>query len=159
MLFRHAHENESEVILALYEDAKKDPLCVWNEYYPTMEEIRHDLAAESLYVLEDDDGELIGALSVVPENELDDMPQWKTNENAAEIARITVKSTHRGHHFAAFMVKEIIEALREDIYFAIHLSVAKTNLPAVKTYQKLGFITVGEADMWDNSYYLMEKTL
>jgi len=39
------------------------------------------------------------------------------------------------------------------------LSVVKTNVPAYKTYIKAGFAVVGEAQMYGNDYYLMEKAI
>ncbi len=42
---------------------------------------------------------------------------------------------------------------------SIHLSVAKSNIPAYKTYIKLGFKTVGEVEIYGGDYYLMEKQI
>ncbi len=158
MLFRLARQEEQNAILSLYQDAASDPFSTWNEYYPSMQEIEHDIETGNLYLLVEQDT-LIGALSVVPENELDERPEWRIRENAAEIARVAIARSHRGKGYAAVMMREILEQLKEEIYFSVHLSVAKKNLPALTTYEKLGFETVGEAQLWGNTYFLMEKTL
>ncbi len=145
-------------VLALYEDAKTEPFCVWNEAYPTMQEIEHDLETENLYVLVENDV-LIGALSVVPENEMDGFPHWKIDENAKEIARVVVAKPYQNKGYAAYMMQEILESLKEDIYFAVHISVAEQNLPALKSYQKFGFSIVGEVDRYGGHYFLLEKLL
>ncbi len=158
MLFRHALPEERFAVLALYEEAKSEPFCVWNEVYPAMQEIEHDLETENLYVLVENDV-LIGALSVVPENEMDDYPHWKLDENAREIARVVVAKPYQNKGYAAYMMNEILEALGEDVYFAVHISVAEQNIPALKVYQKCGFSIVGEVDQYGNHYVLMEKIL
>jgi ribosomal protein S18 acetylase RimI-like enzyme len=57
------------------------------------------------------------------------------------------------------MVERIEAILHKAGCKAIHLSVVKSNLPAFRTYQKAGFAVVGEAQMYDNDYYLMEKVI
>ena len=57
------------------------------------------------------------------------------------------------------MVQSIESILRSNGCKAIHLSVVKTNVPAYKTYIKAGFAVVGEAQMFGNDYYLMEKAI
>ena len=57
------------------------------------------------------------------------------------------------------MIQCIAPILRKNGCKAIHLSVVKTNVPAYKTYIKAGFAVVGEAQMYGNDYYLMEKVI
>ena len=71
MIFRKAIKNEAKIIRALYSSVIGMSFCTWNEAYPGEEEIQGDLSSESLYVLEEK-GELIGAISIVPENEIND---------------------------------------------------------------------------------------
>ncbi len=155
--FRTAKETDRGDVYSLYKTAIGSEGCVWNELYPSMNEINEDLAANSLFVLESE-GNIIGAISVVPENELDGMDCWQF-ENAAEIARVVVHSAYRGKNLAAFMVSETEKRLLADGCRAIHLSVAKKNTAAYKTYINKGFKTVGEAKLYCGDYYLMEKEL
>ncbi len=158
MIFRLARADECEKVLELYQEARENPFCVWNENYPTMLEIEHDFETENLYVLTENDT-VIGALSIVPENEMDDFPAWKVTENVRELARVVIAKAYQGHGYAALMVQEILGELKENIYFAVHLSVVESNLPALKTYLKCGFTIVGEADMYGHHYFLLEKAL
>lgn len=96
---------------------------MWNDSYPSIAEIEHDLETKNMYVMTDD-SKVIGAISVVPEYELDDFDCWPCKDGKA-----------------------------------IHLSVVKTNVPAYKTYIKAGFAVDGEAQMYGNDYYLMEKAI
>ena len=155
--FRMATHDDAAQVLSLYETAKSGAFCVWNESYPSMTEIEHDLETENLYVMSDG-SKIIGAISVVPENELDDFHCWSCKKGK-EIARVVIDKAYQGHGLSFEMVQNIVPILRKNGYKAIHLSVVKTNIPAYKTYIKAGFVVVGEAQMYGNDYYLMEKAL
>ena len=88
MLFRKAETREAEAIRALYQAVIGTPFCTWDESYPGETEIAGDLSAGTLYVLEEDH-QVIGAISIVPENELDHFNCWALKENAREFARIS----------------------------------------------------------------------
>ena len=144
-------------MLSLYESAKNGAFCVWNDNYPSMIEIEHDLETMNLYVMTDG-SKVIGAISVVPENELDGFDCWSWKDGK-EIARVVIDKDYQGHGLSHQMVQSIESILRENGCKAIHLSVAKSNIPAYKTYIKAGFAVVGEAQMYGNDYYLMEKEI
>ena len=155
--FRIARQSEEEQVLSLYQSAKNSAFCVWNDSYPSIAEIKHDLETKNLYVMTDG-SKVIGAISVVPENELDGFDCWSCKDGK-EIARVVIDKAYRGNGLSFEMVQSIMSILRENGCKAIHLSVVKTNIPAYKTYIKAGFDVVGEAQMYGNDYYLMEKTI
>ncbi len=156
--FRLATDEDAAAVLRLYEDAKGKGFCVWDASYPTERELKGDLAAETLYVLTDAD-RVIGALSVMPENELDKEAPWQCRGGARELCRIVVSEAHHGQGLALYMVENILAILKERGRSAVHMSVAKANLPAQKTYQKAGFFEVGEAMLYGGEYLLYEKLL
>ncbi len=158
MIFKMARECDAAAVLALYKSVLGEPFCVWNDEYPTEAEIAGDLETGGLYLL-CEGGEIVGALSLVPENEMDEQEAWQIKKGAREIARVVVSKQHRGRGLARKMVESIKPVLRESGVPAIHLSVAKSNLPAAASYRAAGFATVGEAHMWGNDYYLMEYIL
>ncbi len=130
---------------------------MWNESYPSITEISHDLETKNLYVMTDG-SKTIGAISIVPENELDDFDCWSWKDGR-EIARVVVDKAYQGLGLAFEMVQSIESILCRNGCKAIHLSVVKSNIPAYKTYMKAGFAVVGEAQMYGNDYYLMEKAI
>ncbi len=133
--------------------------CVWNDIYPGIEEIRNDFQTGNLYVINDDE-QIIGAASIVPENEMDALPFWKmSNTNAREIARIVVSKEFQNRGIATQLVNSIIGELKFRGASSVRLSVAIGNIPAFKVYQKIGFEIVGETDMYNNRYYLFERTI
>ena len=155
--FRIARQGEEEQVLSLYQSAKGSAFCVWNESYPTMTEIEQDLETKSLYVMTDG-SKIIGAISIVPENELDGFDCW-FYKAGREIARVVIDKAYQGQGLSFEMVESIESILQEKGHMSIHLSVVKTNIPAYNTYIKAGFSIVGEAQMYDNDYYLMEKAI
>ncbi len=157
--FRLAKKEEADAILALYDSVRGKGFCVWNESYPTMLEIDADLKSNGLYVLTDG-VKLAGTLSVITERELDSFDIWERRDNSVcEVGRIAVSEEYRGRGLAYRMITEISEILKKRGHSAIHLSVAKSNTPALKTYAKAGFVTRGEAFIYENDYYLIEKPL
>ena len=158
MLMRTAVREDIPAVLSLYRSVIGRPFCVWNEEYPGMLEIETDLAYETLFLFYED-GILLGAVSVVPENELDGLPQWSAREKTAEIARVVVAPAHQGNGYAARMVQRVLKLLRLRGFCAVHLSAAERNIPACKTYDRLGFAKAGEADLYGHHFFLMEKQL
>ena len=159
-IFRPATEADLAGVLALYEGAKQEPFSVWNEDYPTAADATHDLETDNLYVLEED-GRVIGTLSVCPENEMDGFAHLFTHNapSVREIARIAVAADRHGRGYAALMVEHICKILAARGVPALRISVAKGNLPARRTYPRVGFSEAGEAWMYGGDYVLMEKAL
>ncbi len=154
--FRKATREDASAIYALYKSVIGEEFCVWTESYPDMLEIDGDLKTDNLFVLTDGE-KIIGAISIVPENELDGFASFTSD--GAEIARVVIAKEYRGKSLSKEMVSEIEKILCNRGAKAIHLSVAKSNFPAFKTYIKAGFKAVGEAEMYGGDYYLMEKLL
>ncbi len=157
LVFRLAQKEDVSAVVALYEAAKGEPYSVWNECYPTAEDAGHDLETGNLYVLVEDGRGVIGTLSVCPENEMDDLPCFTPAPGAREIARVAVAADRHGHGYAALMVEHICERLSVEGVPALRLSVARDNLPARRTYPRVGFAEVGTAELYGDNYILMEK--
>ncbi len=158
MLFRKAEMCEAETVMGLYKAVIGTPFCPWNESYPGEIEIAEDLQAGTLYVLEED-REIIGAISIVPENEYDDFDCWTVKDNTREFARVVIRRDQQHKGLSVHLVEGIIRELQKQGTAAIHIAVAKENLPAQKLYRKMGFDFLGEADMYGHSFYLCEKII
>ncbi len=157
--FRPARPEELEAVLSLYREARAGEFCVWDDEYPTRREAEGDLAAGCLYVLTEE-AEVIGVLSVIPERELDGLAEWRfSGEDTRELGRITVSSRHHGKGYAGYMVRQIAERLQRQGVKALHISAAVCNLPALRTYEKLGFCNVARLPLYGGEYLLLEKLL
>ena len=152
---RKAHEAEIADVVRLYQSAVGRSGCTWNAFYPTLEEARSDYDHGGLYVALLD-GRIIGAASVVPENELDDLPCWKAARGGREIARVVVSAEYAGRGFGAAIVGQLLAALKDGGCGAVHLLVAQSNPAAIATYRRLGFAFLGECFLYDNHYYACE---
>ena len=178
--FRQATSDDVSCIIALYRKVTGQRHCTWNDLYPGLSEVTHDLETSNLFVLEEDvegaqmepsttppfppplaaQGGVIGAISIVPENELDDVTNWAVSENAREIARVVIHPACQGKGYSGYLVRKAIEVLQTQRHCAsIHLAVATVNVPAYKTYLRLGFVPVGEADLFGHHFCLCEKVL
>jgi len=158
MIFRLANEHELNRILELYRSVMDNDYCTWNNEYPSMLEIKQDFEAKCLYILTDDH-RIIGAISIVPNNELDDFDGWNINSGVREIARVVTANEIQGLGLGKLMVANVLSVMAKDDYKACHLSVALENRPAYKLYLSLGFINRGESSIFGGNYYLLEKEL
>ncbi len=155
----NASQNDAEQILALYKSVIGTEFCVWNESYPTQKEIEQDLKTDNLFILKKD-SRVIGAISVETINDMDSFTCWDCNDGTqVEIARVVIAKDFWGQGLAEILINDLAEILIKRGCNSIHLAVAKSNLPAYKTYQKTGFILKGEADIYNGNCYIMEKIL
>ena len=156
--FQKAVSSDAKPVLKLYHAVSGTPYCTWDEYYPGMEEIENDIRCGSLYLLKKDDS-IVGAISIVPENELDSLPFWEMAEDAREIARVAVAPEFQGHALSELLVSKAEDVLRSQRCSAIHLLVAVNNIPARRTYEKCAFNILGECEMYGHTFYACEKIL
>ncbi len=159
MEFRCAVAKDVPYVARLYESVKYTGFCVWDEEYPTQTDATQDMRAECLFVLEDQ-GQIIGACSIVPEHEMDHLPCWTSpHATSAEIGRIVLDRRFQGRGLAKHMVRALLEETARRGFAYVRISVEKNNAPALATYGSLGFDKVGEAPMYGAFYCLMEKKL
>lgn len=157
--FTAAGFEDADKVLTLYQSVTGKEFCTWNEFYPGTEEIRTDFESGNLFVLRDG-SRIIGAISIVPENELDDLEFWRIRDGKiAEIARVAVSPEYQGKGLALGMVCEVETILKARDTIAVHLLAAQVNLPACHTYEKAGYKMMGECDMYGHRFRAYEKAL
>lgn len=156
--FRLAKKEELKDVLLLYKNALEEEFCVWNEEYPSEFEINNDYLNNNLFVLLIDD-KVIGALSLVDENELDDYNGWIIKDNYIEMARVVISKFYHGKNLAKLMVECIIKECIKRKYKSIHIACQVDNIPAIKTYQKVGFSFYDKVSLFNNIYYMCEYIL
>jgi len=158
LFFRVAQETDLQSVLALYHSVLGNTFCTWNEEYPGSFEIKEDTKTGNLFLLLDGDS-IIGAISIVPVNEMDAFIEWNLKNNVAEFARVVISPAWQGKGLAGLLVDHVLEEMKNRAYKAVHISIAKVNTPALKTYLQKGFVLVGEKEMYGNRYYLAEKAI
>lgn len=158
MTLRNARIEEKETVRALYLSVKGSEGCSWNEEYPSDIELDGDLSGNNLFVLEED-GEIVGAVSVVEPRELDEMLLWTQRECVREIARVVVCPDRQGRGYAERMLSLLFERFREEKVLGVHILVSKKNAAASRLYDKLGFTTRGEVFEYGIDFFARELTL
>lgn len=159
MCFRLASAADADAVLALYASVRGTPFCVWNEYYPDASDVRRDLAHDDLFVLTDEDT-VIGAVSIVPENETAGLAPWTGGEEeSAELARVVVRPDRQGRGLAARLVGGVTDSMRARGVRYARLLVEVHHVPAFRTYAACGFCVVGECDAYGHHYFACEKRL
>lgn len=157
-ILERAARHDLDAVVALYRAAAEMPECTWNDQYPSRETAEEDLAAGGLYVLRMN-GSVIGAASLVSENELDDLTCFAIRDGAREFARITVSPECRGNGYAGYMLNMLTETIRRTGATAWHILVAVGNHAAIALYRSFGFAFLGECEMYGHTYHICEKAL
>jgi GNAT superfamily N-acetyltransferase len=155
---RLAKKAELPQILKLYRSVIGKTGCTWSISYPNEATLYEDFNTQNLYVLQKGK-ELVGAISIVPRNELDDLECWKVRENAREIARVVIAPQHQGKGYGKFMVKKLCYQLEERKCKAVHLLASTENYHALNLYREAGFQNIGQCERYDHAYYIYEKEL
>lgn len=159
-VLRPASAEDLPAVLSLYKEQIGRPHCVWTDDYPSEEDVTADFSAGKLFVW-GKGTEIVGAVSVVSENELNELPFWEVSgENAVELARVAIRVSSQGQGFAQRMLMQLLEVLRLNSFLsdwkAVHLLAAQANPAAVRLYEKLGFVRRGECTMFGNEYFGFE---
>ena len=110
MVFRKAKREDLEKVFQLYRSVVGTPCCVWDDDYPGWIDINEDHENGTLYVMEED-AAILGSISIVVHNELDELTFWKEKE-ARELARVAVAPGQQGKGIAQRMVSEIASILK-----------------------------------------------
>ena len=76
MHFRKATAADKDGILALYGSLVGTECCAWTQDYPNEEEIEKDLSREDLFCLENQEGQIVGTISIDQDREVESLPCW-----------------------------------------------------------------------------------
>ena len=155
-----ATAEDTDAVLRLYREQLGRPFCFWDEHYPGLDTIEFDLSREALYVMKDDSGEIIAAISEEKDDDVEKLDCWNPElRPGGEYARLAVSPASQNRGITRRMVSHILGVLKEKGYRSVHILVIRENLPAVHTYAHFGFHVVGECDLYDHHYLCYEKDL
>lgn len=154
-----AASDDSAEILALYRTMLYGA-ADWNEYYPDEETIADDLSRNSLFVMKNENNEIIAAISIDKDDEVDALPCWdKSLQPSGEFSRICVRKDMQNQGIAKKMVEFILERLKNEGKKSVHILVKTGHTVALGLYIKIGFKQVGECNMFDKDFVCMEIKL
>lgn len=146
-------------VLALYKIQLGREFCPWNEYYPGEEEIDYDLSRDSLVVMRED-GRIIAAISLDKDEAVEELPYWtEALKPGGELSRLAVLPEYQNRGIAREMLVNGMELLKERGYKSVHFLVNRLNVKALRSYEKIGFNTVGECFIFEQNMLCYEKKL
>lgn len=152
-----AGSEDKEEILALYKTMLYGP-ADWNEHYPNGDTIDFDMSRNALYVMKNDIGEIIAAISIDEDEEVDKLPCWSIAP-VGELSRLCVRSDMQNRGIAKEMMRYAFDVLKNEGKNGVHILVRTGHAKALSTYGKLGFKTVGECHLFDKDFICMEIKL
>ena len=152
-----AASEDKEEILALYKTMLYGP-ADWNEYYPNGDTIDFDMSRNALYVMKNDIGEIIAAISIDEDEEVDKLPCWSIMPGG-ELSRLCVRGDMQNHGIAKEMMRYAFDVLKKEGKNGVHILVRTGHTKALSTYGRLGFKTVGECHLFDKDFICMEIKL
>ena len=132
MKFDRVRKEEADTVLKLYRSLLGTPYCVW----------------------------IIGVISIDDDPNVECLTCWsKTMVPSAEVSRVGVYQEFQNQGIARKLLVGVMEELKNRGYQAVHLLVAKDNVKALRSYDKLNFESVGECELWGHMYWCYEKAL
>ena len=148
MNFRKATAADLPAISAIMEEARgfmaQNGVVQWVNGYPSDEVVLADMAADTCWVMEDDEG-VCGTVTVLTDGEptYDKIydGQWLTADNAHYLAmhRVAVSGRVRGQGVAPMMTAKVKERKRREGYESIRIDTHRDNKAMQRMLTKSGF--------------------
>ena len=155
-----ATEADTDAILSLYRAQVGREFCFWNEDYPGPETIAFDLSRDALFVMKDEKGEIIAAISAEEDEDVDRLDCWTPSlQPGGEYARLAVAPAWQNQGLAREMVVFILNVLRKRGFRSVHILVNRDNIKAIRSYAHIGFRMAGECEMYGQHFLCYEKEL
>lgn len=155
-----ASARDRDELMRLYTLQKGRAHCFWTADYPAPENVDDDLAHDALFVMRDQSRQILAAVSIERDEQVDRLPCWNEGlDPAAEIARLAVHPDFQNRGLARRIVAGVMQVLKDRGTRSIHLLVNPNNIPAVRTYGFFHFDQVGECDMYNQHFLCLEKEL
>lgn len=113
MKFRKAKQDDKEEILALYQSLIGTPYCAWGNGYPGEQEFDYDMSRNALFCMENEDGEIIGTITVDEDPQVEALTCWsKTLQPSAELSRLGVRTDMQNQGIARQLLQHGMEELK-----------------------------------------------
>lgn len=160
MNFINAEKKDVKEIVKLYRAAIGSLGCTWSMDYPNADLALEDWERDALFCLKNDNGEIIGAISIDDDKVVEELSCWTRRlQPGAELARLVVKEDYQRQGIARMLLTYAMQELAKRGYRSVHFLVSKTNYRAIRSYSKLDFLNCGDADLFGEHWWCYEKEL
>lgn len=122
----------------------------WQGDYPSPDQIKEDVENGWAYLAVSQDGETVGAISIVPtpDHAYDNLKgKWLLDtQKYVVIHRVAIHSNHAGHGYATKLLTEVVDQVRDNHpeIDSIRIDTHKDNSAMQHLIDKMGFTKVGE---------------
>jgi ribosomal protein S18 acetylase RimI-like enzyme len=145
---------------ALWQSLVGTPGCTWDEEYPCEADALRDVEEGSLYVLCTEDGEIIGAMAAAVDEELWIFDFWSSDiKSHCGCARLGIAPGFHNQGLAKILFSAVETDVVQRGFDGIGFLVSPNNPAALKVYNQMGYVKVGEAWMYDQDWHCYEKNL
>ena len=154
---RKAVPEDAEQIHALYTSRIGTKGCTWDEEYPSLELVKHDIERGALYAVYH--GDRAAAAAVCGEDrDLRRFDVWSGKlKNPCELERVGVLTEYQGLHLTSRLLRHIEADMVNQGFDGMLLLVDPENDRARALYEHLGFSHMGERFGWENLWSCYEK--
>jgi ribosomal protein S18 acetylase RimI-like enzyme len=161
VFFREACNADLDAVIALYRSCTAySPTHGndnWSEEYPSREFAEEDLTNHGLFVLESG-GEIIAAISLVPEDDWDELPVWQ-GDASCNLSRLGIKPQLQKLHLAERMMEEISRVARARGFRSTRHGSLITNVASNRLYERMGYQNRGKVSMYGHDFWCFERIL
>lgn len=155
-----ATKEDTDEILALYDMQKGREYCPWEDEYPSLETIDFDLKNDGLFVMKNDEGRIIAAISIDKDERVEELEFWTDSlRPGGELSRLAVHPDYQNRGIAPRMITHCMSVLKDRGYKSVHYMVNKLNVKALRSYSKLDMRVAGETFMYQQPFICYEKEL
>ena len=155
-----ADTSDTDAVLALYREQLGREYCFWTEEYPGPETVEFDLSRDALFVMKDENGAVIAAISLEEDEAVDRLDCWTPSlQPAGEYARLAVTPSCQNQGLARKMVAHVLDVMKQRGFRSVHILVNRDNIKAIRSYAHIGFRQAGECFMYDQHFLCYEKAL
>lgn len=174
LTFRRANALDKEAVVNFYHqmiedlhDVEFDPKWV-KGVYPTTEQLKQSIDNQTQWIVVNAADEIMASLLADHNEHADfhDVPwsQELTPQDAWYLHLVGVSPRFQGRGVSVFMFDELFKAAQAEGLQAIRLDVLQNNIPAIKFYQKMGFVKLFEKEMFYeddgfDDYLIMDRPL
>lgn len=151
---------DAQEIFALYRSLVDSAYGTWDEEYPSLELVKEDLSEGEVFVMRDEAGRIVSAIAVEHTDDFGEMADWYPDVTRwGQLGRLGVAQDMQGHGIARRMIGHAMARMKEEGYEAVRFIAGAQNVPAIRSYSKLGFDVCGETQAWGERWLCYEKRL
>jgi Sortase and related acyltransferases len=164
MEFKKASQSDLSNIMQIYRAAIKhmDDIGIhqWDEIYPSEDIIKEDIVNTEMY-MGLIDSTIVSVFTLSPRHDKEyEIGNWQYNNfRYSVIHRLCVNPTYQNKGVGAQAMKFIEDIFRSENFETVRLDAFSQNPTALRLYEKLGYIKVGEVNFRKGLFYLFEKKL